>query len=254
MRLQIGLSSTPFRLKKGSRVMRALNCIKCGRPLDPGAKFCSVCGASTTVGDKTLQDRYEMYDGALHKCPSCGARLNAFDTSCPECGYELRDAHASASLSELSARLQEIQSSSTRNAPAAFISNLVRRFSGAEDESAALIAAFPIPNTKEDLIEFIIASASNVNPDAFNGLKQDALSSPERAVSRAWLTKLEQAYQKASITLGDDGDFIAVKPLYSQTMRKVAWAKRAELVMFLGIGRFIIIMILIIFIMSIFST
>lgn len=230
--------------------MKALNCIKCGRPLDPGAKFCPACGVPTTVEDETLQGRHEMYDGALHKCPSCGARLNAFDTSCPECGYELRDAHASASLSELSARLQEIQSSSTRNAPAAFISNIVRRFSGAEDESAALIAAFPIPNTKEDLIEFIIASASNVNPDAFNGLKQDALSSSERAVSRAWLTKLEQAYQKASIILGDDGDFIAVKPLYSKTIRKVTWAKRAEFVLVLGIMGFVVIMILILIIMS----
>ena len=46
-------------------------------------------------------------------------------------------------------------------------------------------------------------------------------------MSNAWLSKLEQAYQKASFMLGDDDAFEGIKELYDATMKKVRHAKRA---------------------------
>ncbi|MDM8287868.1 hypothetical protein QUW41_00910 [Slackia piriformis] len=108
-----------------------------------------------------------------------------------------------------------------------FLQRLKNSSASSNDQGALLIRAFPIPNTKEDLIEFIIVSAANVNADAFNEMKKNNLSPSDIAMSNAWLSKLEQAYQKAAIVLGKDASFTNLKNLYDGTMKKVTSAKRA---------------------------
>ena len=63
-------------------------CSNCGKQLVDGAKFCSGCGA--TVVQTTVEEnakRKVVYEGELHKCPSCGEVLGAFVSVCPVCGY-----------------------------------------------------------------------------------------------------------------------------------------------------------------------
>lgn len=99
-----------------------------------------------------------------------------------------------------------------------------------------MIKAFPIPNTKEDLIEFIIASAANINIDAFNEMKRGNLSSSEIAMSNAWLSKLEQAYRKASIVLDGEASFAKAKEMYVSTMKKVSSARHAIIRFWIALG------------------
>ena len=99
-----------------------------------------------------------------------------------------------------------------------------------------MIKAFPIPNTKEDLIEFIIVSAANINIDAFNEMKRGNLSSSEIVMSNAWLSKLEQAYRKASIVLDGEASFAKAKEIYDSTMKKVISARHAVVRFWIVLG------------------
>lgn len=203
-------------------------CSKCGKQMKDGAIFCSSCGTRMASSREEREGkRAEQYDGEIHKCPSCGQTLDSLEVICPSCGYELRGAEAVGSLKELSNQLQQIRMQPDKGLRQTLIERLGRVPTDADDRAAALIKAYPIPNTKEDLIEFIITSAANINPDTFNDFKRSNVSSSDIAMSNAWLSKLEQAYQKASFMLGDDDAFEGIKELYDATMKKVRHAKRA---------------------------
>lgn len=205
-------------------------CSKCGKQMKDGAIFCSSCGTRMASSREEREGkRAEQYDGEIHKCPSCGQTLDSLEVICPSCGYELRGAEAVGSLKELSNQLQQIRMQPDKGLRQTLIERLGRVPTDADDRAAALIKAYPIPNTKEDLIEFIITSAANINPDTFNDFKRSNVSSSDIAMSNAWLSKLEQAYQKASITLNGDEAFERIEAIYSTTMRKVSWARHAML-------------------------
>lgn len=80
-------------------------CSKCGSQLPDGAKFCLNCGAQSSGSPENSQSyqagnskRETVFEGEIHKCPSCGEVLGAFVTTCPSCGYEIRGGKSSASL------------------------------------------------------------------------------------------------------------------------------------------------------------
>lgn len=170
------------------------------------------------------------------KCPQCGELIDAFVAKCPACGYELRGAPAASALCELMDRLQTLQTYEKGEAhKRGIFAHLWRVTSEAEDAAASLIREFPIPNTKEDLMEFLVLAASNVDPDAFNELKKASLSPGEAMRSRAWMAKLEQAYQKASITMGNERGFARCEEIYNKTSRKVLHARHALILFSTGL-------------------
>lgn len=248
---------------------RYVYCSSCGSKLAAGTKFCPECGTpqnrqfTPPLEQPAIQvdpeqaiparntKRENVYEGVIHKCPNCGQVLDAFSAACPSCGYEFRDSKANSSLHELSLKLQEITARSDRSKKQTPGEWLRRDSSNTDDQAAALIKAFPIPNTKENLIEFIIVSASNVNADSFNELKNGSLSSSEIAMSNAWLAKLEQAYQKASIMLSDDASFVKIQEVYDKTTQKVLSAKRAEIRSWIVLGLVLVTLMAFLFIMSI---
>lgn len=193
---------------------------------------------------------HENWEGTVSKCPRCGESINAFAVRCPSCGYEFRNSTATASLRELSLRLQEITARSNKATKQTLLERLRRDPTDTDDQAASLIRAFPIPNTKEDLLEFIIASASNINADAFNEWKKGELSSTEVAMSNAWLSKLEQAYEKASIALADDPSFSRIQEVYNKKMKKISSARRATICFIIGFALAWVVLIAICLIMS----
>lgn len=219
-------------------------CTQCGHEMPSNAKFCPECGSPVEAASASEQisihtqtqeskGNRETWGGSIKKCPRCGEPLAAFSTTCHSCGFELRESGVSSSVSALSEKLQQmsmqIHDSSLRGILGAIKSSIVQE----DDPRTDLIRSFPIPNTKEDLIEFIILAASNINPDAFNSGKSANLTSSEKSLSRAWLSKLDQAYQKASISLKNDPDFETITQLYDSTKEKV---RKAEL----GMMRFFV--------------
>ena len=170
-------------------------CSKCGSQLPDGAKFCLNCGAQSSGLPENSQayqagssKRETVFEGEIHKCPSCGEVLGAFVTTCPSCGYEIRGGKASASLHEFSMSLANATS---------------------DEQRTSLIRNFPVPNTKEDIFEFLILASSNITGNT------------EQNICDAWAVKFRQVEQKAKLALTADADKAKFNELYEQAKKKL---------------------------------
>ncbi len=202
-------------------------CSNCGEKLTGAARFCSSCGAPVNLGQSDASARKAVFEGTIHKCPNCGEVLSSFSTHCSSCGYEIRDAHAVGAVRELAAKLERIESRQmTVNEDKSLLTKIFgkdskqkeeeqaarRRFEHQKDEEKAkLIQNFHVPNTAEDYLEFMFLASSNINVKA--GTDDD--------VTKAWISKLEQVYEKARLSMGNRAEFSQIESIYIQ--------KKAEL-------------------------
>ena len=215
-------------------------CTKCGKSIADGAKFCGSCGAAvTTSGFESAGQRKTVYDGEIHKCPNCGEVLESFVVNCPACGHELRGAKKSMSAKEFSAKLDEIE----RSRPAKNLGAKPKReellkdllvVSETDERKISLIRSFVIPNTKEDLLEFLVLASSNIN------MKSEP-SIPEKAVSDAWEAKFEQTYEKARLSFGHTKDFEKIQALYQKKKGEIKQIKKKKVYLVIGILAFTLV-------------
>ena len=143
-----------------------------------------------TIPDKQESQRKVRYEGEVRVCPQCREVINAFVPVCPSCGHEMRGSKATSSVHELAVNLNKAQS---------------------VDDKERLIRNFYIPNTREDIIEFLILASSNIETNS------DCVD--------AWAAKLEQVYQKAKLTFGDGAEFEYVETMYNKTTAKLHMKK-----------------------------
>lgn len=78
-------------------------------------------------------------------------------------------------------------------------------------EKANLIINCSVPNTKEDIMEFMLLASSNI--DVKHGI--------DDVVTKAWITKLDQVYEKARISMNNSSDFAQVKNIYDQKKKQL---------------------------------
>ncbi|MBU3841240.1 MAG: zinc ribbon domain-containing protein [Candidatus Ruminococcus intestinipullorum] len=216
-------------------------CSYCGTKLDSDARFCKNCGVAVATNNQTNSDakeaddfreestkRKSVYEGYIHKCPSCGEVIEGFVANCPTCGHEIRDTQAVKSVRELALKLEMI---SAQRMPVYEEKKSVMKMVFGRDfkeddeiaaaqsrfekqkvtEKASLIINFSIPNTKEDILEFILLASSNINVKF--GICDE--------VSQAWIAKLDQVYKKAYILMGDDPKFIQIKEIYERKKKEI---------------------------------
>ena len=169
-------------------------CSNCGQQINDGAKFCPSCGTAVS-NEKTNNQRKTVFEGNIHKCPNCGEVLNSFTSNCPSCGYEIRGSSNPAAVQEFSVKLASAES---------------------RQEKIAIIRNFPIPNTKEDILEFMILASTNIGDNL------------EKDISAAWQSKTEQAYQKAQIIFQDEKEFSRIQNIYSQVCVKLTKQNKIE--------------------------
>lgn len=202
-------------------------CSNCGHQLTEGAKFCFECGTKVNIQEPSQDDvRKIAYDGEIHKCPNCGDILDAYESVCKACGYEQRGSRATSSVHELAVRLQQIEE-------ARLTSNNHSRFgfgqsSEIDQQKINLIRSFVIPNTKEDILEFAVLAASNVDTSAYDdsyGILSTLQNGRRKAVSDAWLAKLKQAYQKAKLVFVGDPRISEIESLYETTSKAIKRVK-----------------------------
>lgn len=121
-------------------------------------------------------------------CTNCGKELSSFTVVCPACGCEVQGRQAADSVRKFYVDITHAQTTK---------------------EKADLIKNYPIPNTKEDIFEFMMAASSNV------------LREEEKEIYEAWLTKLEQTYQKAEILFSGDSDFKKIQQIYNNCVENI---------------------------------
>lgn len=121
-------------------------------------------------------------------CTNCGKELSSFTVVCPACGCEVQGRQAADSVRKFYVDITHAQTTK---------------------EKADLIKNYPIPNTKEDIFEFMMAASSNV------------LREEEKEIYEAWLIKLEQTYQKAEILFSRDSDFKKIQQIYNNCVENI---------------------------------
>ena len=145
-------------------------CQNCGNQLAADAKFCSNCG--TPAGSTGAENvRKQEYVGSVKKCPNCGAEIPSLSAICTNCGHELN-------------------SSSTNKLMKEFQEGLIA-YEGEQERD--FVAAFPIPNTREDLGNFLSLIASILLTDLKNGADSKRIAS--------FTSKFEDIANKIEIVL-----------------------------------------------------
>ena len=196
-------------------------CANCGTQLNEGAKFCASCG--TPAGGAAPAKPATEKVGDIRKCPACGAPVPAMSAVCAECGHEFSNVQVANSVQAFIAKLDAIDDQvyakeAAKGTLGRALSGLdgmakimlAKKSAGAK-RKVALIEGFPIPNSKEDILEFIVLAASRfqgVPISAFGLRMRGELMTEEQVLDLAWKAKCEQAYNKAKLSFGSDKDAI----------------------------------------------
>lgn len=209
-------------------------CSNCGRELASGDKFCPECGtparaaaAETQVSGKGKEQRRVAYDGSVIKCPQCGEALSALTVICPACGHELRERRTSGAVQSLVDGLAKIDAEQPREGIfGKLASKLVGESASKTDRKVALIRGFVVPNTVEDITEFIFLAAASVDSDTFDGFDNSAGNGKKRnEIAKAWLEKMEQVLKKARMVLRDEEAYHELEEMYRETRKRASRAK-----------------------------
>jgi len=137
-------------------------------------------------------------NGEVINCPSCGAPVGPLDVKCPYCGCEFKNRSAAKSVNDFFEYY--------RNA--------------SPSEKAAIIIAFPVPNTREDILTFLAMGIGNTkgltafeeaeyrNRDGIKsvltgGSGASALTYQKQEIA-AWRAKVQQVLDMGKLLIKDN--------------------------------------------------
>ena len=170
--------------------------------------------------------------GEVLKCPACGAIVQSYQGKCYECGVEFEYIEANLSSIKLSEELKKIDAKFMERLTDVYTAK--RMFVGASRRrreidnnniekdrmKAQVIAAFPLPTTKADLIEFITMMKYNA--------KNRALSYILRETFR---NKYRECVSKARLLFSNDAiisNLIKEFETYDKRMHFYGWQRFRE--------------------------
>lgn len=201
-------------------------CPNCGTKLVDGDVFCGNCGKRIDAASAPFEPVFSRAPAeesepptketkpksAITRCPACGEIVDKNAVICPSCGFGIRDV-ADGSIALLSQKLDLIES----KRPQKRKKNENDTISATDERKISLIRSWPIPNSKDDLIEFAaMASGNCIAPPK---LGNDRIAA-EDALAEAWRSKFDQAYAKAEHLFGDSDEFALLIDLKAEIQRK----------------------------------
>ncbi len=204
-------------------------CIKCGAKLPADGKFCSECGAVVNNTTST-KERKQEYVGTVYKCSNCGCVITKTMAICPECGWKVTGQTAVSSVQEFKEQLMAIELNRKKGFD---IERLLFKSdapaSPTDLQKLSLIRNFPIPNAIDDILEFMLLAVANIDVRLSKNTwrnnrtprTMETMATIGRTISNAWVSKMQQAYQKAQITFPKDPIFQNIKSLYVSKMKEL---------------------------------
>ena len=206
-------------------------CKNCGIKLVENAKFCQKCGSPTRTEKLERTQRQQEFVGKKYKCPNCGEVLKSFEINCPACGFELRGTRASSAVKEFALKLEAIEARREYERPRGIFAaaEARQRISKTDEQKISLIKSFSIPNSKEDMLEFMILATSSMNMRVYDSANTD-ISKSEKEVNAAWFSKVQQVYDKAKRSYSTDNTFIEIKALYDRCNKDIQKFKKKGII------------------------
>lgn len=229
-------------------------CSNCGAALGVGAKFCQECGTpvnratTTPVASPSAEQipptippmeaqpnnipeqgasRRQEYVGTIFKCSNCGGVIDETTVICPECGMRITGRSAVNSVQMFKDQLMAIEGSRKKK----FTGMLNLSVDAADMQRLSLIRNFPIPNSIDDILEFMLLAIANIDVvlsrnsmmNKYNSAFKVSETSQtiSKTISDAWVSKMQQAYQKAEIMFPNDSAFQGIQRLYFDKMKEL---------------------------------
>lgn len=232
-------------------------CTSCGEKNNIEARFCQSCGIPLEAKNKPKQniesckekhnhqsaysERRQEFAGKIIKCPNCGEVLKSFVTNCPSCGFELRDTNTTSSIKEFTLKLEAIESrrSLCKDKKHSFISKIYGsdgKLTDTDEQKISLIRSFSVPNTKEDVLEFMVLASSNVDVSIYGWGDKGVITESRKAVTEAWIAKMEQVYEKAKLMFANTPEFQKIEKTYLKKVMEVKKRKRGIWVTLIGLN------------------
>jgi hypothetical protein len=150
-----------------------------------------------------------MKHGDIKKCPSCGAPAPAMGSKCGDCGHDFANISVANSVSRLHQQLQDA-ANEERNRRSGVSSWIDKLDSGASSDQqaeervlkrkASIVSSFPVPNSKEDIIEFLAMAV----PEAGKKVNFIEKMGGKGSLKKAWKVKAEQVIMKARFSMKED--------------------------------------------------
>jgi len=184
--------------------------------------------------------------GDIKKCPACGAIIGAFKAICSDCGHEFSNIEATNSTQKLYNELVKIEEEE-RNRPvrekkkdkknnsSSFFDRLLDDDDDDDDDydvsetlresrlvgvifkrKAGVVSIFPVPNTKTDIIEFMILAVAEGSKKI--GGFFSSMSDEEKNYIKAWRAKAEQVVAKARFSLKEDKKLLEELDQYAKQL------------------------------------
>lgn len=167
--------------------------------------------------------------GNLVKCPSCGAVVNTGSAVCPDCGYAFTNVKASSSIEKLH---EKIENFNRANANSIQSERMKKSLFGGPDifdkffgnanpihkSKMDIIATFPVPNSRADLLEFLTMIAGSVN--SVGPRMGSSFYNKEEDMSYAYWLLYENCINKAQVSFKNDPDFAIYFDLYAKESAK----------------------------------
>ena len=150
------------------------------------------------------------------KCPQCAAAIESFSTRCPYCDTEIKNIKSSFSINRLNEELMKAEEKARNQEHAGgFVGNFMKMFDSETEMEARIfnaksniIRTFPIPNTKEDILEFLTLAVSNVKTIKINFVEKIAGESGtvgyKITYKNAWMSVCQKVIMKARFSMKDN--------------------------------------------------
>ena len=202
---------------------KAKFCSNCGTALNVGAKFCHECGTPTDVYKMTTpppiierdtqikhtEQRQQEYVGTVLKCPNCGSVISRATAICPDCGMKISTTQDRATLRDFREKMIALESKDKSNSILGAYKEIFGIFVGSKNPTVALIKNYPIPDTVDEIVEFIIYAKTCF--DSCN-LRNDKYW--------AWHQKITQLYMKAKMSFPNDIAFKEIERVYLEVKKE----------------------------------
>ena len=148
--------------------------------------------------------------GDVKKCPACGAITQSFQTKCSDCSHEFSNIGANVSIGKLFEMLNACENDRKEesNSIIGAFGSLMAKGLGQGDEvtekKKSIISGFPIPNTKDDILEFLSTAIPNAKQKGNFLTKQQPENKSHNDLAPTWHSKCEQIIMKAKFSMKED--------------------------------------------------
>jgi len=151
--------------------------------------------------------------GDIKKCPACGSMVQSFQIKCVDCSHEFSNIQSNASVNKLFEMLNDAEDTRKEDASSnnpfsamgsMMAQNLMTGTSKVDKKKMEIISNFPIPTTKDDMIEFLslaLPKAKQIGNFLTKDLSENKV---HNNFVNVWKSKCEQIVMKARFSMQDD--------------------------------------------------